>query len=234
MISKTAMLTLVKELRWKEARDGFAEKPDLLRIRDKRGRTWLHVACAVNVDKRRAALRNSIRMAEVLLDLGLDINDAAFTEENFKATPLWYTIAFGKNIPLAKFLLSRGSDPNYCMFAAAYNDDAAALHLLAEHGAEIDSVSEGCTPFLGAIQWSHFKAAEELLKLGANPDYQDSKGTTALHCMLKKGSDKKHLRLILSYGARTDIPDKAGVTAAAIMMRKRDPDFRRMADATIA
>jgi hypothetical protein len=234
MISKTAMLSLVKELRWKEARDGFAEKPDLLRVRDKRGRTWLHVACAVDANKRRAASRDGIRMAELLLDLGLDINDAAFTEENFKATPLWYTIAFGKNIHLAKFLLSRGSDPNYCMFAAAYNNDAPAIRLLAEHGAEIDSISEGCTPLLAAIQWSRFKAAEELLKLGANPDYQDSKGTTALHCMLKKGSDKKYLRMILSYGARTDIPNEAGATAATIMMRKRDPDFRRMANPTTA
>jgi ankyrin repeat protein len=228
MISKTAMLSLVKELRWKEAQDGFAEKPDLLRVRDKRGRTWLHLACAVDVSDRQTAVRDSIRLAELLLDRGLDINDAAFTEENFKATPLWYAIAFGKNIALAKFLLSRGSNPNYCMFAAAYNDDAAAIRLLADHGAETDPEAEGATPLLFAVQWSRFNAAEELLKRGANSNYQDSKGMTALHCMLKKGADKKYIRMILSHGARTDIPNKAGATAAAIMMKKRDPDFRRM------
>jgi len=222
------MLSLVKELRWKEARDGLAERPDLVHIRDKRRRTWLHLTCAVDVSGRQGAARDSIRLAEVLLSRGLDINDAAFTEENFKATPLWYAIAFGKNIPLAKFLLSHGSDPNYCMFAAAYNDDHAAIRLLTDHGAAIDPEAEGSTPILFAIQWSRFKAAEELLKRGANPNYQDSRGMTALHCMLKKSVDKKYFRMVLRYGARTDIPNKAGLTAATIMMKKRDPDFRRM------
>ena len=168
MISKTAMLSMVKELRWKEARESLAQWPDVLRVRDKRGRTWLHLTCAVDVSKRQGASRASIQLAEVLLGLGLDINDAAFTEENFRATPLWYAIAFGKNIPLAKFLLGRGADPNYGMFAAAYNDDAAAIRLLADHGAPIDPEAEGATPLLSAVQWSRFKAAEELLKRGAN------------------------------------------------------------------
>jgi len=234
MISKTAMLSLVKGLRWKEARDGFAEKPDLLLVRDKRGRTWLHLACAVDVSKRQAAARDSIRLAQVLLDRGSDINDAAFTEENFKATPLWYAIAFGKNIPLARFLLSRGSGPNYCMFAAAYNDDAAAIRLLADNGAEIDPEAEGSTPFFAAVQWSRFKAAEELLKQGANPNYQNSAGMTALHWMLKKGIDKKYFRMLLSYRPRTDIPDRNGLTAASIMIKKRDPAFRQMAAVTPA
>jgi uncharacterized protein len=230
VISKTAMLPLVKELRWREVRDGLDENPDLIGVRDKRGRTWLHLACGIDVTGRAAAaVQNSIQLSDILLARGLDINDAAFTEQNFKATPLWYAIAFGKNIDLARFLLRRGSNPNYCMFAAAYNDDAAAVRLLAKNGAEIDPEAEGATPLLFAVQWSRFKAAEELLRCGADPNYQDSKGMTALHCMLKKGADKSYIRMILGYGAKTDIENKAGVTATAIMMRKKDQDFRRMA-----
>src|SRR5215831_14378941 len=229
MISKTAMVPLVKELRWQQVRDGLAGNPDLIGVRDKRGRTWLHLACAVDMSTRHpSAVRDSIRLAEILLDRGIAINDAAFTEEDFRATPLWYAVAFGKNIELARFLLKRGSDPNSCMFAAAYNDDAQIIRLLAENGAAIDPEAEGSTPLLAAVQWSRFKAAEELLKQGADPNYQDLKGTSALHCMLKKGADKKYIRLILGYGARTDIENRAGATAAAIMLRKRDPDFRRM------
>jgi uncharacterized protein len=232
MISKTAMLPLVKELRWKEVREGLTENPVLIGVRDKRGRTWLHLACGVDITKgQAAAVRDGIKLAEILLERGLDINDAAFTEENFRATPLWYAIAFGKNIELARFLLKCGSDPNYCMFAAAYNNDAAAIRLLAENGADIDPEAEGATPLLSAVQWSRFKAAGELLKRGANPDYQDSKGMTALHCMLKKGADKKYVSMFLSYGAKTDIKNKAGATAATIMVKKRDPDFRRMLQA---
>jgi hypothetical protein len=228
MISKTAIEKLVKGLRWSEVRDGLSDNPGIVHVRDKRGRTWLHLACAVDVNDRQSAARSTIRLAELLLERGLDINDAAFKEENFKATPLWYAVAFGKNIALARFLLSRGSEPNYCMFAAAYNDDARMIRLLAESGAYIDPEAEGATPLLSAVQWSRFKAANELLKHGANPDYQDAKGTTALHCLLKKGADKKYVRMLLGYGARTDIANSAGITAARIMAGKRDPDFRRM------
>jgi hypothetical protein len=67
------------------------------------------------------------------------------------------------------------------------------------------------------------------LKLGAGVNLRDSKRMTALHYLLKKGSDKKHVRMLMKYGARGDIENAEGVTAAEIMVRKRDPEFRRMA-----
>jgi ankyrin repeat protein len=229
MISKTTMLALVKELRSQEVRNALAENPGLLAVRDKRGRNWLHLCCGVDVSKRPTAARDSMKLAEVLLENGLGINDAAFTEGRFRATPLWYAIAFGKNLDLARYLLKRGSDPNHCLFAAAYNDDSAAIKLLVKNGAEMNPEAEDATPFLFAVQWSRFEAAQELLKFGADPNYQDSKGMTALHYMLKKGTDKKHFRMALDYGARADIKNKDGVTAAEIMARKKDPEYRRMA-----
>jgi uncharacterized protein len=47
--------------------------------------------------------------------------------------------------------------------------------------------------------------------------------------MLKKGSELKHVEMVVSYGARGDIPNKDGVTAADIMRRKKDPAFRALA-----
>ena len=87
-------------------------------------------------------------------------------------------------------------------------------------GADVDQDGPE-TPFLGAVKWSLFDAAEELLKHGANANWQDAKKMTALHYMLKKGSDKKHVAMVISYGARGDIPNKDGVTAAEVMMRKK-------------
>src|SRR5262245_14394787 len=73
IISKTAMLPLVKELRWKQVRDGLIENRDLIGVRDKRGRTWLHLACGVDITKRpAAAVRDSIKLCEILLERGLD------------------------------------------------------------------------------------------------------------------------------------------------------------------
>lgn len=228
MTSKTRMLPLVQEFSWREVKEAIGENPALIGFRDDKGRNWLHLCCGVNIKQRRAEAADSIGTAEVLLEAGLDINQEAFSEGEWKATPLWYAIAFGQNLALAEYLLKRGSDPNHCLWAAANNDEAEAIRLLSLYGAD-DPSSEDMSPFLAAIQWNRFAAAEEFLKLGAKVDLQDSQKMTALHYLLKKGSDKKHVRMLIKYGARGDLKNGEGVTAAEIMMRKKDPEFRELA-----
>jgi len=227
MISKTRMLELVKDCRWKEVRDGLASSPALVSFRDERGRNLLHLCCGA---QRKGRPAESIRTAEVLLAAGIDIDGAAFTEGDWQATPLWYAVARGRNLALARFLLERGSTPEHCLWAAGFNDDVPAIRLLVEHGATLDAVAEGQTPFLSAIQNSHFRAADALASLGANVDFQDAHGMTALHYMLKKSSAEAHFRMMLGHGARGDIPDRSGKTATEIMARKRTPGFKRMAE----
>ena len=228
MTSKTSMLLLVREFRWREVKEAIDADPGLIGFRDKKGRNWLHLCCGVNIKKRKVKAADSVRTAEILLKAGLDINQEAFSEGEWKATPLWYSIAFGENLALSKYLLKRGSHPNHCLWAAANNNDADAIRLLIRYGAE-DPSSEDASPLLAAIQWNRFAAAEELLKLGADVDFQDSKKMTALHYVLKKGSEKKYVRMLIKYGARGDLKNGSGVTATEIMMRKRDPEFREMA-----
>lgn len=231
-VSKTRLLELAKQLRAKELAAALREAPALLGARDKRGRTWLHLACGVNVKERGLKPADAIATAAALLEAGLELEDAAFTDaDDFRATPLWYAVAWGKNVPLVKYLLERGAVPNHCLWAAAFNDDVESLRLLAKHGAPLDASAEDASPFLFAVQWSRFRAAEELLKLGADVNFKSAKGMTALHHMLKKGSDPKHLRMLAKYRPRTDIPSRDGVTAAEIMSRKRDPFFRELAAA---
>ena len=222
------MLSLVQEFRWRDVKEAIGENPGLIGFRDQKGRNWLHLCCGVNIKKRRVEAADSIKTAEILLKAGLDINQEAFSEGEWKATPLWYSIAFGENLALSEYLLKRGSDPNHCLWAAANRNDADAIRLLVHYGAE-DPSTEDSSPFLAAIQWNQFVAAEEFLKLGAEVDFQDSKKMTALHYLLKKGSDKKYVRMLIKYGARGDLKNGSGVTAAEIMMRKKDPEFREMA-----
>ena len=59
-------------------------------------------------------------------------------------------------------------------------------------------------------------------------------GMTALHYMLKKGSDPRHIAMVVRYGARGDIKDKAGVTAIDILRRKKDSALRKLADVLAA
>ena len=230
MISKTAMTELVKQFRWKEVGKGLAENPALADYRDDRGRNWLHLCCSVDVKaKPTLNVKDSVKLAGLLLDRGFAIDMPAFTEGSWHATPLWYAIGRGRNLAVAKFLLERGCDPNHCLWAAVHNNDYDAMRLLVRHGAAIDAVVEDTTPFLGAVGWSRFEGARVLLELGADVNFQDSKKMTALHYMLKKGSDKKYLRMMVDHGARGDLKNKDGVTAAQIMMKKRDPDYRAMA-----
>ncbi len=231
MVSKTKMLELVKAFRSDEVARGLDENSNLLKYRDSRGRNFLHICCGVNPRGDKRKLDASIKTAKAFLARGLALDDAAFTEENaWKATPLWFAIARGENLVLADFLLKRGANPNYCLWAAGFLENIDAMRMLIRAGADVNDPSVDESPLLGAVKWSRFKAAAELLKHGADPNYRDRHGMTALHYMLKKSSDKRHFAMFILSGARGDIPNKAGETAAALMRRRRDPDFRAMAD----
>ncbi len=209
----------VRGFRWQQIQQAIHQDPALLEIRDKKGRNWLHICCSVKTEGE-PEIANSLRTAKVLLDEGLDINEAAFTQGEWKATALWYSIALGENLPLSEYLLGRGSDPNHCLWAAVNKDNPRAIRLLFEHGAKDPSDNE-TTLLIAAIQWNKFAAAEEILKLGGNVDTQDSKKNTALHYLLKKKCDPKHIRMLLEYGAQVDIQNEDGITAADIIQRKR-------------
>jgi uncharacterized protein len=230
MASRTQMLELVKSLRWREVETTLAAQPNLIAYRDDRGRNFLHICCGVNLNGKKLSPRQSVRTADVLLSAGIDINQEAFREHNWRATPLWYAVSRSQNLHLTKHLLQRGSDPNHCLWAAAHRDDIAVIKLLVEHGADIDPVTEDETPFLSAVKGSHFRAAQALLERAASVNFQDSHGMTALHYMLKRDSDKRHFRMLLRYGARGDLKNAECETAAEIMSRKRDPDLKDMAN----
>lgn len=229
MTSKTRLTEALVNHRFADVEAALAAKPELVALRDDRGRNPLHLCCGVDIRCKSIDARHGIRVADLLIEKGICIDEPAFTEGNWHATPLWYAIGRGRNLRLAKHLLERGCDPNHCLWAAGFRDDLAAIRLLLDHGAEIDAVTEDETPFLSAIKVSHFRSAEILLQHGANVDFQDGKRMTALHYMLKKGSDRRHFRMLMRFGPRGDLPNGKGETAAAIMARKRDPEFKRMA-----
>ena len=228
MVSKTSLLPLVRSFDWKAVDASLQERPSLMAHRDERGRNWLHICCATALEGRDA--RPSIRTADVLLAHGIDLQAHAFTEGRWKATPVWFCVSFGRNLRLAEHLLQRGASPHYSLYAAAYNRDTAAIRLLVRYGADIEESSgRGETPFLGAVGWSHFEAAEAMLECGANVNAQNERGMTAAHLMLTKNSDYQHFMLLARHHARFDLADKQGTTAAEIMSRKRDPRFKALA-----
>jgi ankyrin repeat protein len=233
-VSRTWLVERVRAHDWADVERGIAAAPALLRWRDERGRNLLHLCCMAPPESA-SGVEASIKTADVLIAAGLDISDAAFTEDGgrWRATPLWHAISRrrGHNLALAEHLLKLGCDPEHCLWAATFARDQDAIRLLVSYGAKIDPTFEGESPFLGAAKISHFAEAELFLELGADPDVKDKSGATALHLMLKKGSDPTAIAMVIRHGARGDIPDREGKTARDILERKRDPAYRALADA---
>jgi len=219
-MSKTRLLQSIKSLKRDDVAALLEASPELKQVKDERGRNALHFLCSLpSADKTR---ERSLELAQYLLGLGFDINEPAFVEGPFKATPLWYAISRGRNLPLAKLLLKNGSTPEYCLWSAAFNDDVQTIDLLIKHGARVDPVAEDETPFLAAIKWSHFAAAERLLRHGANVNFQSSKGMTALHFLLKKNSDRKYVEMLLRHGADPTLENAEGKSPLDMVANRRD------------
>ena len=100
-----------------------------------------------------------------------------------------------------------------------------AIDLLIANGASVDPVTEDETPFLGAIKWSRFVGAERLLRHGANVNFQNSKGMTALHLLLQKNSDRKYVEMLLRYGANPRIRSRDGKSAVDMVANRRDKTY---------
>ena len=222
-MSKTRLFQAIKALDVDAVGTLLEAQPDLIRAIDDRRRSPLHFLCSLPADPRTSA--RSLALARRLLDAGLDVNAPAFVEGAFQATPLWYAISRGGNLPLARFLLKHGSTPENSLWAAAFSENVEAIDLLVKSGAALDPVTEDETPFLGAIKWSRFVGAERLLRHGANVNFQNSKGVTALHMVLKKNSDRRQVEMLLRHGADPTIKSKDGKTPLDLVARRRDKTY---------
>jgi hypothetical protein len=219
-VSRTRLFAALKALDAQTVDRLLAARPALLHALDDRRRNPLHFLCGLPADPKTSA--RALTLAGRLLDGGLDVNAPALVEGAFQATPLWYAIARGRNLPLARFLVERGSTPENALWAAAFADDLAAIDLLVRHGASLERVAEDETPFMTAIKWSRFAAAERLLRHGANVNAQDSRGLTALHRVLKKNSDLRHVRLLLGHGADPTLRSRDGESPLDLVRNRRD------------
>ena len=227
--SKTRLAACVERFGTEAVVAGLDVRRDLLRHRDERGRNWLHRCAGVDAARRGLDPAGAIPLAGALIDLGIDVNEPAFTEGEWQATPLWYAVSRGRNIGLARFLLDSGSTPEHCLWAAAFWEDLDMIAMLVDAGARLDAVAEAETPLVHAVKYGKFRAAGALLEAGADPDYRDVRGMTSLHYMLRKNSDARHFAAFVKHGARGDIPDRNGRTASDIMRRKRDTTFHVLA-----
>ena len=224
-VSKAAIIEAVRNLDLETTRGLLDAKPALLTTTDRQDRTLLHLACSADCESLGVPEAQAARMVNFLLDRGLDIDIPIGRD---KVTPLFAAVARGRNPTLVKLLLKRGakvrSAPGGGLFAAGWWNDVENMELLIRAGAQIDIVV-GVTPFLAAWCWKKFDAAKVLALSGANVNYQDSRGRTALHHSVEKEFDPALLSWLVRHGASPDIKDREGVSARLQASRKRDKKF---------
>jgi ankyrin repeat protein len=224
-MSKARIIEAAKALDLETIKDLADVNPSLLTITDRLGRNLLHLACSVDCEELGLPEAVSARVVNFLLDRGLDIESPHGRD---KCTVLFFAVARGRNTTLIKLLLKRGAKvaaaPGGGLFAAGWWDDVEDLKLLLDAGAPIDNVA-GVTPFLACWCWKRFAAAKYLAARGANVNYQDKKGWTALHHGIDKEFDPALLTWLVEHGASPDIEDRGHVSARLKASRKRDKRF---------
>ena len=225
-MSKAKILEAVKTLDVTRTRQLLDDRPELLNVLDRNGNNLLHAACCVSCDDFKLPESASTRMVSFLLDRGLEIDQPVGKD---KCTALFFAVARARNTALIKLLIKRGAKPANApgggLFAAGWWDAPEHVKLLLRAGADIDIIV-GITPFLASWCWRRFEAAKALATSGANVNFQDKKGRTALHHGIEKEFDPALLTWLVKHGASPDIPDAQGVTARARASRKRDARYR--------
>ncbi len=134
---------------------GLREDPSLARAVDERGRTALHRCARTNGEKDGRDVGASLLVARALLAAGADpnaVHDIPEEHGSFKATPLWYAVAWGRNPRLVRLLLGSGASPRGCLWACVWADDLEMAKTLVKAGAPLGEVVGGETPFDYAVR----------------------------------------------------------------------------------
>jgi uncharacterized protein len=157
--------------------------PELVSAPDFKGRLAIHLACAVKPGREGLGEPTGIQTVNALLAAGADLEAAVPMdpdEGDFRATPLWYALSRGRNLPLARFLLKRGADASYSLWTVVFQDDAVACRELLKAGPRLNLRAHGETPIFCAARLQRLKTLELLIRAGADPTIPDPRGRDAV------------------------------------------------------
>jgi ankyrin repeat protein len=161
----------------------LAAMPDLVSARDPKGRMALHLACGVKPDASNIGEPNGMETVTALLEAGADLEaevPMSPDEGDFRATPLWYAVSRGENRPLVRYLLERGADASFSLWAAVWRDDEALCRMLLEAKPQLNLRAHGETPIFFAARLKRLRTLHLLIHAGADPTIPDNRGRTAV------------------------------------------------------
>lgn len=153
----------------------------LVDVEDRSQRTPLQLCAAIDLRGRPDRIADCLATASVLIDAGATVDHRRVVlddGEPFPMTALWYAVGYGHNHSLASWLLERGADPAWCLWAAVWNNDAAMVGLLLDAGAPLDAKVHGDTPLVYAARLGRAGPVQLLVHAGASLDACDRHGRT--------------------------------------------------------
>lgn len=164
-----------------------------------------------------------LEVAEALLEAGADVN-RGFPHapgSPHRLSPLYGALCHARNLPLARWLLARGADPNddESLYHATELDGTEGLRLLLAHGAE----TRGTNALLRALDFDDAEKVALLLQAGADPDEAvaphpsgEAPATIpALHQAARRMCGAEVVGLLLAHGAKIEARHD-GLTAHAL------------------
>jgi ankyrin repeat protein len=181
--SKTELFNATKARDAATVQALLTASPDLAQMTDSKGRAALHLACSVKPSSEFLGESYGIKTVTALLQAGAGLEVAVPMDEDegdFRATPLWYAVARGENLPLVQFLLGRGADASYSLWAAVWRDDEALCRELLKSRPRLDLRAHGETPIFYAARLKRLKTLNVLIEAGADPTIPDQQGRDAL------------------------------------------------------
>jgi uncharacterized protein len=181
--SKTALFEAAKTWDAAAVKALLAAAPALVRATDPKGRTALHIACAVRRGGKGLGEVSGIKTVMALLDAGADLEAAVpmeEDEEDFRANPVWHAVARGENLSLVEFLLKRGGEASYSLWAAVWRDDASLCRVLLKMKPRLNVKAHGETPIFYAARLQRLKTLDLLIEAGADPTIADRRGRDAV------------------------------------------------------
>jgi ankyrin repeat protein len=222
-MDKTAFIKRVRRWDAVQVKAALADDNSLAAYVDRIGKTPLHHCAGINAGDAKLSTKDSIKTARALVEAGADVNAVRVIideGEEFHALPLWYAVAWGRNFELTRFLLERGAEPVGCMWAACWAQDEETARLLRSFGADVDPAFHHETPLLQIVKAKRLRLLPWLVANGANINFQDEQGYSALHYAVKRNHNLEQIEQLLSLGANPRLTARDGTTPLSLAKRR--------------
>ncbi len=167
----------------------------------------MHRACAVRPGASGLGESDGIETVATLLKAGADLELAAPMDEDegdFRATPLWYAVARGENLPLVRFLLALGADASTSLWAAVWRDDDEMCRELLKSKPRLNLRTHSETPILYAARLKRLRTLDLLIEAGADPTIADARGRDAVDIARARRLPRNVIERLDALGRRTE------------------------------